>query len=81
MTLSAYLGLLSIGSTIQTRSVVDNQEEEEREVQRIRLLSEAIANAEVDIVSTVSTHHAPLEHKGIHTLCAFFVLCLHILRN
>lgn len=81
MTLSAYLGLLSIGSTIQTRSVVDNQEEEEREVQRIRLLSEAIANAEVDIVSTVSTHHTPLEHKGIYTLCVLFVFCLHILRN
>ncbi|CEJ04513.1 hypothetical protein RMCBS344292_18471 [Rhizopus microsporus] len=76
MTLSAYLGLLSIGSTIQTRSVVDNQEEEEREVQRIRLLSEAIANAEVDIVSTVSTHHAPLEHKEVKENISGVVLAI-----
>ncbi|EIE92314.1 hypothetical protein RO3G_17185 [Rhizopus delemar RA 99-880] len=64
MTLSAYLGLLSIGSTIQIRSTAENQEEEEREVQHLRRLSEAIADAEIDIVSTISTYHAPLEHKG-----------------
>ncbi|KAG1453746.1 hypothetical protein G6F46_006206 [Rhizopus delemar] len=65
MTLSAYLGLLSIGSTIQIRSTAENQEEEEREVQHLRRLSEAIADAEIDIVSTISTYHAPLEHKEV----------------
>lgn len=64
MTLSAYLGLLSIGSTIQTRSTAENQEEEECEVQNLQYLSESIADAEIDIVSTISTYHAPLEYKG-----------------
>ncbi|KAI9265592.1 hypothetical protein BY458DRAFT_438006 [Sporodiniella umbellata] len=64
MTLSAYLGLLSIGSTIQTRSTAENQEEEEREVRSLQQLSEAISNAEIDIVSTISTYHAPIEYKG-----------------
>lgn len=64
MTLSAYLGLLSLGSTIQTRSSAECQEEEEQELNALRRMARCIAHAEIDTVSTVSTHNAPSERKG-----------------
>lgn len=68
MTLSAYLGLLSLGSTIQTRSssgCLEEEEEEELELDALRRMAHSIALAEIDTVSTVSTHNAPSERRGI----------------
>lgn len=68
MTLSAYLGLLSLGSTIQTRSNTGCQEEEEaeeEELDTLRRMTQSITLAEIDTVSTVSTHNAPSERRGI----------------
>lgn len=69
MTLSAYLGLLSLGSTIQTRSSAECQEEEEQELNGLRRMSQFISHAEIDTVSTVSTHNAPSERKGKRSFC------------
>jgi hypothetical protein len=65
MTLSAYLGLLSLGSTIQTRSSAESQDEEEHELNSLRRLAQCISRAEIDTVSTVSIHNAPSERRGI----------------
>jgi hypothetical protein len=65
MTLSAYLGLLSLGSTIQTRFNAECQEEEEQELRSLGRLAHCISLAEIDTVSTVSIHNAPSERRGI----------------
>jgi hypothetical protein len=67
MTLSAYLGLLSLGSTIQARSSLDSQQEEQDEINAIRRLSNSISRAERDIVSTVSLSRVPVDRRGIVT--------------
>jgi hypothetical protein len=64
MTLSAYLGLLTLGSTIQTRFEAECQQEEQQELDSLLRMAHHIAAAEIDTVSTVSTHHAPSERKG-----------------
>ncbi|KAI8361820.1 mitochondrial carrier domain-containing protein [Choanephora cucurbitarum] len=63
MTLTAYLGFLSLGSTIQTRRSVECQQEQEQELKALQAMAEAISQAEIDTVSTVSVHHAPSERK------------------
>lgn len=65
MTLSAYLGLLSLGSTIQTRSSAESQHEEEQELNSLRRMAQCISRAEIDTVSTVSVHNAPSERRSI----------------
>lgn len=69
MTLSAYLGLLSLGSTIQTRHNAECQREEEQELNSLRRMAQAIYRAETDTVSTVSIHNAPSERIGKRKLC------------
>lgn len=64
MTLSAYLGLLSLGSTIQTRYNAECQEEEQQELDALQSMAQHISAAEIDTVSTVSIHHAPSERRG-----------------
>ncbi|KAG2195378.1 hypothetical protein INT47_004486 [Mucor saturninus] len=88
MTLSAYLGLLSLGSTIQTRSSAENQHEEEHELNALRRMAQSIARAEIDTVSTVSVHNAPSELEvrenisgvilAIGTMVANYSLCFPI---
>lgn len=73
MTLSAYLGLLSLGSTIQTRSSAENQHEEEHELNALRRMAQSIARAEIDTVSTVSVHNAPSERKSIRIYIHYFL--------
>ncbi len=68
MTLSAYLGLLSLGSTIQTRLNAECQEEEEQQLNELRRMAQCISQAEIDTVSTVSTQNAPSERRGIQVL-------------
>lgn len=76
MTLSAYLGLLSLGSTIQTRSSAECQEEEEQELNALRRMAQCIAHAEIDTVSTVSTHNAPSERKEIRENISGVILAI-----
>lgn len=64
MTLSAYLGLLSLGSTIQTRYNAECQQEEQQELDALRAMAQHISAAEIDTVSAVSIHHAPSERRG-----------------
>ncbi|KAG2236574.1 mitochondrial carrier domain-containing protein [Thamnidium elegans] len=93
MTLSAYLGLLSLGSAIQTRSSTGCQEEEEaeeEELDTLRRMTQSITLAEIDTVSTVSTHNAPSERRvevrenisgvilAIGTMVANYSLCFPI---
>ena len=63
MTLTAYLSLLSLGSSIQRRSSSDSFEREEQVLQLLEM-DAALTNAEVDIVNAVSQHSAPAEEKG-----------------
>ncbi|CAO0791793.1 unnamed protein product [Mucor circinelloides] len=90
MTLSAYLGLLSLGSTIQTRYNVECQQEEQQELDDLRIMAQHISAAEIDTVSTVSIHHAPSERRvevrenitgvvlAIGTMVANYSLCFPI---
>lgn len=64
MTLSAYLGLLSLGSTIQTRYNAECQQEEQQELDALQVMAQHISAAEIDTVSAVSIHHAPSERRG-----------------
>ncbi|KAK4513631.1 uncharacterized protein ATC70_005635 [Mucor velutinosus] len=90
MTLSAYLGLLSLGSTIQTRYNAECQEEEQQELDALRAMAQHISAAEIDTVSAVSIHHAPSERRvevrenitgvvlAIGTMVANYSLCFPI---
>lgn len=64
MTLSAYLGSLSLGAPIQTRANAEYQEEEREEIIELQRMAQHIVAAEIDTVSTVSIHNAPSEKKG-----------------
>ncbi|KAI8141227.1 mitochondrial carrier domain-containing protein [Fennellomyces sp. T-0311] len=88
MTLTAYLGLLSLGSSIQRRSSSDSFEREEQ-VLRLRRMDTALANAEIDVVNAVSQHSAPAEEKDAResavavsltmgTMVANYILCFPI---
>lgn len=64
MTLSSYLGQLSLGSTIQTRANAEYQQEQHEETDALRRMAQHIVAAEIDTVSIVSTHNAPSEQTG-----------------
>ncbi|KAI8353982.1 mitochondrial carrier domain-containing protein [Blakeslea trispora] len=90
MTLTAYLGFLSLGSTIQTRHSVECQQEQAEELKALEAIAQAISSAEIDTVSTVSVHHAPSERRveirenimgvtlAIGTMVANYSLCFPI---
>ena len=64
MTLTAYLSLLSLGSSIQLRSSSDSFEREEQ-VYRLQRMDSALSNAQVEVINAVSQHSAPAKEKGL----------------
>ncbi|KAI8081893.1 mitochondrial carrier domain-containing protein [Gilbertella persicaria] len=90
MTLTAYLGLLSLGSIIQTRHSAECQQEEQQELEDLRDMAQYISAAEIDTVATVSIPNAPSERKvemrenitgvmlAISTMVANYSLCFPV---
>ncbi|KAI7861109.1 hypothetical protein BDC45DRAFT_493556 [Circinella umbellata] len=88
MTLTAYLSLLSLGSSIQLRSSSDSFEREEQ-VYRLQRMDSALSNAQVEVINAVSQHSAPAEEKEAResavavsltmgTMVANYILCFPI---
>lgn len=64
MTLTAYLSLLSLGSSIENRTSPDSPETEPEEIQRLHRIANAVSRAQVDVITSVSRYGAPIEERG-----------------
>ncbi|KAI8387998.1 mitochondrial carrier domain-containing protein [Radiomyces spectabilis] len=88
MTLTAYLGLLSLGSTTESQTGAEG-EQAGQDVCHLRAMSRAVRRAEIDVVSTVAHHSTPWMAKeakenaagvtlAIGTMVANYTLCFPV---
>lgn len=67
MTLTAYLSLLSLGSSIQLRSN-DDEDEQEEQIAQLQRREKEMLQAQHSVISAISQHSASSDMRGIYTL-------------
>lgn len=67
MTLTAYLSLLSLGSSIQLRSN-DDEDEQEEQIAQLQRREKDMLQAQHSVISAISQHSTSSDMRGIYTL-------------
>lgn len=65
MTLTAYLSLLSLGSSIQLRSN-DDEDEQEEQIARLQRREKEMLQAQRSVISAISQHSTSSDMRGIY---------------